>query len=132
MTFLRSPSLRIVVLLFQTAWLNAVVPGHRRGIVSLPGDDSPTCHSEGSGCCPEMADEAPARSKSPPSKDPVSHCAICHFAAALFAAPPVDLSPPAHEYLEPVDSVLMQRAKAVAFRSPYYGRAPPAYSFHLV
>ena len=73
----------MAVLLFQAVWLNAIVPGHRRGAVEVPGAECMACkvtvpqHE----CCPEMADEALAKPAAPISKDPVAHCAICYFAA---------------------------------------------------
>jgi hypothetical protein len=82
-------------------------------------------------CCPDMA-EPPAHPKAPPAGDPASHCAICHFAAALSVPPAIESSPPALELLENVEPAVVERAAAVSFQGTYYGRAPPTASFHLV
>jgi hypothetical protein len=129
---LRSRSLRVAVLLFQAVWLNAVVPGHQRGAVALPGETCAACHASAESCCPDMAEGPPARPESPAPNDPASHCAICHFAAALFAAPPIDLSPPAHKFLKTIDPLPPEGTAVIAFCASYYGRAPPAASFQRV
>ena len=42
---------RILLLAFQAVWLGAIVPGHTRGVVTLPGSEP-----AGGGCC-ASADE---------------------------------------------------------------------------
>lgn len=136
LSILRSRTLRLAVLLFQAAWLNIVVPGHKRGIVKLPGETCPACQSqptaEAEACCPDMAPAAPAHPEAPPSGDPASHCAICQFAVALFIPPAIDLTPPPLELVEEAEPLVVERPSAVCFRAPYHGRAPPASSFHFV
>lgn len=132
LNILRSRILRLTVLALQAVWFNVIVPGHRRGVVALPGETCPACHADAEACCPDMADPPPAHPKAPPAGDPASHCAICHFAAALSVPPAIDFAPPALELLDRIEPAVVERAAAVTFHVPYDGRAPPSASFHLV
>ncbi|HEY2585569.1 MAG TPA: hypothetical protein VGI81_07390 [Tepidisphaeraceae bacterium] len=126
--------LRVAVLLFQTVWLNAIVPGHRRGAVALPGEECAACKvtaPQPDACCPDMADETPAKPAAPTSKDPVAHCAICYFAAMLSTPPAVEWSPPAHRLLEISKPPVAAERPSLPLIPSYDGRAPPAGSFQL-
>lgn len=118
-----SRGFRIFVLLFVVAWFGAIVPGHTRGVVQLPGARS--CETSVAGdtsestCCSTK----PSKEKSAPK---AGSCAICYFATTLMVAPPVTfewamlglvgtLAPPAHE-----------RADVRALSLPCQSRAPPA------
>lgn len=132
LTILRSRFIRIAALLFQALWLNVIVPGHQRGAVALPGETCPACQADADACCPEMAEPPPVHPSAPAPGDPASHCAICHFAAALFNPPAIDFSPPALELLESIKPAVWERATAIRFDPTYDGRAPPAPSFQFV
>jgi hypothetical protein len=132
LNILRSRALRVAILLLQAVWINAIVPGHRRGEVALPGETCAAYQPHASSCCAEMAEIPPARHKAPRSGDPASHCAICHFAAALATPPAITLSPPPLTFLESIEPLVVERATAVLFVAPYDGRAPPDVSFHFV
>ena len=114
----------ISLLLFQTVWLTAVLPGHTRGVVTLPGYKSAAGH-EVSDCC----HPAPA-GKNDPSQpaDPTraAHCAICFFAARLTVPVVIDLTPRALElaFVRPVP--VAERVASLEFIPTYLGRAPPA------
>jgi hypothetical protein len=132
-SILRSRALRLAVLLFQAAWLNAIVPGHRRGAVALPGEACAACQvAHGNDCCPGMPDDAPARPAIPVSKDPAAHCAICYFAAMLSTPPAVDPSPPVHRLLEIQNAPLAREWPSISSIPSYDGRAPPPGFFQIV
>lgn len=130
LNILRSRTLRLAILALQAVWFNVIVPGHRRGAVALPGERCAACQADA--CCPDMAESPPDHPKAPPAGDPSSHCAICHFAAALSVPPAIESSPPALELLENVEPAVVERAVAVKSDATYYGRAPPAPSFQIV
>jgi|SRR5687768_1870749 len=111
---------RIFLLLLLTAWYAAVLPGHTRGVVQLPGGMA-CASSSPEKCCPSKhskKSDAPAK--------PASNCAVCHYMAALSAPPPFEhgLAP-----LKPADvlavAVVIQPTSAQIIL-PYHGRAPPA------
>src|SRR4051812_47753099 len=89
---MRSRGFCIALLVFQAVWLNAIVPGHTRGVVTLPGmscDAGPTV-AAGARCCP-----AKGSSKAPAAPaDRSAHCAVCYFAARITPPPVIDLTPP--------------------------------------
>jgi hypothetical protein len=75
---------RWVFLVFQLVWLNAIMPGHTRGAIPLPGS-SPSCEG-GHSCCAGRSQAG----KKAPTPDEKRRCAICYFAAGL-SLPPVVL-----------------------------------------
>jgi hypothetical protein len=132
LSILKCRLLRLAMLLFQAIWLNAIVPGHQRGLVGVPGERCAAGHTNPGDCCAEMAASSGRRPASPASGDPASHCAICHFAAALLAPPPINLAPPPLEFLEILRLPSPAQIEVHSFPMPYDGRAPPTHSFHLV
>ncbi|WP_428938727.1 DUF2946 family protein [Fontivita pretiosa] len=116
----------IALILFQTLWLNVILPGHTRGIVTLPGgsDDPASGRVACSGCCGGGgSDSSPTDKPTPRDR---ARCAICFFAARLTAPPVVDLRPPPLEL-----TALVPIPRPVAFESlqlipAYDSRAPPA------
>ena len=118
---MRSRGLRILFLVYVSVWFGAIVPGHTRGIVTMPGGggDTAASVSSDSGCC---ATHVPSDENKPPAKPA---CAVCYFAAALMVAPPPtfdfaqlglvgSLAPPV------IDRLVFQPT-----HRPYHGRAPP-------
>jgi hypothetical protein len=107
---------RIALLTYQAMWLCAIVPGHARGVVVLPGtsDNSHCCHSS-SKSKPTDADAAKRR----------ANCAICSFAARLSQAPAVDLKPPPMRLLERLAPPAAHVAPSIEQFPTYLGRAPP-------
>src|SRR5215203_3393706 len=84
---MNSRSLRILLLLFVAVWFGAIVPGHTRGQISLPGTTAPSADGKGAhgSCCSSSGskkDSAPAK----------KCCAVCFFAAALMHTPPVSFN----------------------------------------
>ncbi|HEY7120630.1 MAG TPA: DUF2946 family protein [Tepidisphaeraceae bacterium] len=120
-----SRSLRILFVAFQAIWLNAVVPGHTRGVVTLPGWSS-SCESTGEpgrSCCARDGREA-GRGKSPTPAQK-AHCAICFFAARICPPPVIDLTPSPLELLCTHPPVAHETAVSPGVRLTYFGRAPP-------
>jgi hypothetical protein len=134
----RSNLLRLVVLTWFSGWLLLVMPGHTRGVVSLPGAevaasaeaDSSCCDTRTS-CCERVSPCCDANAESegdttPKPIDPAKHCAICFLKSHLTDAPPAVLYTP---YLGELDelayhcesSVLDDRSAPLRTR----GRAPP-------
>lgn len=78
---LRSNPLRLIVLVWFSGWLLMVMPGHKRGIVTLPGAEIEAAQSEAASCCdpkPSCCDlPASECEDSPKPIDPAKHCAIC-------------------------------------------------------
>src|SRR5690242_20355775 len=122
-------ALRIALLLFETVWLNAVVPGHTRGIVPLPGTGCAACQTRSGqdGCC---MDEEGRKPDAPRHKsgDPAANCAICHFAARVTAPPFVDFTLPPMARVGSVPRFASPAICSLAPLTPYDGRAPPAYA----
>ena len=113
----------ILLLVFQAFWLNVVLPGHTRGVVTLAGANGGSCHVRGGDrCCPTSKssdNDQESREKR------ASRCAICFFAVRLTAPPPVDLTPPALELLERAPAPRAESVEFIAPRPAYFGRAPP-------
>src|SRR4051812_44045828 len=82
---------RLALLIFQAVWLNAIVPGHTRGVVQLPVGES-SGQSQTS-CCAERGRAGP-ESRSPAPARQTGNCAVCFFAANLSPPPMLDLTPP--------------------------------------
>jgi hypothetical protein len=125
---MRSRAARIAVLLFQALWLNVILPGHRRGIVALPGSECESCRL----ACAPACHHSPGDSKDSVPVDPAAHCAICHFAAMLSLPPAIEVAPTTHRFLELRPAPIIERSASVPFPGTYDGRAPPALNFQPV
>jgi hypothetical protein len=71
---------------FQAFFLNVVIPGHTRGVITLSGK-SGVCSAADLGC--PFCRHSGGPQKSPTSKNP-SDCAICHLALRITTNPPID------------------------------------------
>lgn len=129
--------MRLVVLVWFSGWLLLVMPGHKRGIVKLPGAEvEQSAASRGASCCeptPSCCDtvkpccDTAADDETPSPIDPAKHCAICFLKSHLTDPPALTLYTP---YLGELDelayliesSVLDELATPERMR----GRAPPA------
>jgi hypothetical protein len=127
---MRSRGFRLALLAFQFLWLNVIVPGHRRGVVLLPGTGCSACESA---AVPSEHPVKPVRSccSHHPGKTPAvpsgnaDHCAICFFAARLSPAVAVDFTHPplqlvGYAAVEPICS-----SRSTDLLLTYLGRAPP-------
>src|SRR5437016_2250439 len=85
---------RIALALFQALWLNVIVPGHRRGMVALPGECA-TCQivSRAPEICCKGTGSHQSHRKPTGGGDPAARCAICFFAARLTSPPAVTTAP---------------------------------------
>jgi hypothetical protein len=121
-------AINFFLLVFQTIFLNVIVPGHERGVVQLPGSACEQCcgcdQPATKSCCAGRGDP----SKHAPKPDRASHCAICSFAAHLCVPPVFRLT------LEPLGlaEILSPAAPLVApsipARLPERSRAPPVFA----
>lgn len=129
---MRESTFHKLAVVWLALWFGVIVPGHKRGLVLLPGGEPPvqaklasgeTCPLVGimgtnGSCCPgSKAPTAPAT--------PVTHCAVCYLTGVLDVPLPPDLAPKPLELLE----VLPWPAPVAVATGPklqtYLGRAPP-------
>ncbi|HYE21377.1 MAG TPA: hypothetical protein VEA69_23220 [Tepidisphaeraceae bacterium] len=137
--------------LYQAFWLNAVVPGHTRGLITIgcASCDSPVAQAGGEGagaschvakpksrCCPrERAAAATAAaaaekqrdkdSEKKPTSGDRARCAVCFFAAGLTVAPPIDPELERGGLVAVLDVPAPQSPVVEGHRVVYLGRAPP-------
>jgi len=125
---MRGRTFRIALLVFQALWLNVIMPGHRRGIVALPGE---ACHAQTAGaveathCCSSSGTDKRPDAPTKNSGDPALHCSLCYFAARVTPPPVVDLTPPPLRLLDQTDPPAAEHRISIATLSTYDGRAPP-------
>jgi len=127
-------------ILWLALWFGVIVPGHKRGLVLLPGgpggnDTAPVNTQTGEPCplakymattgtcCPSSQ---PADSSNPDSPAlPVTHCAICYLTGVLDVPPAPDLAPQPLELVQlrawPTPLVILSDATV----HTHPGRAPP-------
>lgn len=124
----RSNLLRLTVLLWFAGWLLLVLPGHKRGIVTLPGAE--TEQAVAGACCepvPSCCDTAEHDCPTPGPIDPAKHCAICFLKSHLTDPPALTLYTP---YLGQLDELSFLTESSVldeiATLDRPRGRAPPA------
>lgn len=130
--FIRSNLVKIAVLAWFVAWLVVVMPGHQRGIVTLPdaeqtGNQAASCCQPKPSCCgPKATGDCPDTPGDRPA-DPAKHCAICFLKAHLTDPPPVTLYTP---FLGELDELAFHLETAIADQQTapdqLRGRAPPA------
>ena len=122
---MRGRAFRIALLLVQAVWLNVVVPGHRRGIIALPGESCEACAVAATSrpCCRSHSNgQQPAA----PPKDPANHCLICYFAARLTPPPVIHFTPPPLRFVEKLPPPVSRTIAVPPPLPTYHGRAPPA------
>jgi hypothetical protein len=112
----------IALLIFQSLWLNVVLPGHTRGAVTLPGYEKPSATSVGHGCCP-TSDSDPSDSDKPDGR--AAHCAVCFFAARLSLPCAIDLTPAPLGLCGEAPNELAESIASLDAQFTYLGRAPP-------
>ncbi|MEM9345692.1 MAG: hypothetical protein AAGB26_03640 [Planctomycetota bacterium] len=124
----RSNTLRFTVLLWFSGWLLLVMPGHKRGIVTLPGAEIE--HAQAESCCnpqPSCCELCPGGCEAPGPVDPAKHCAICFLKSHLTDPPAIVLYTP---YLGELDELayLIESSilESLATLAGIRGRAPPA------
>ena len=117
---MRWRSFRITFLAFQVVWLNAVLPGHTRGAVTLDGQlaAEPACHK----ACGKHEDARGKKQDGGRAK----RCAICFHAARLSTAAPIDFTPARLREAGVLDVPAAEGVASVQPLHVYDGRGPPA------
>lgn len=121
------PQAKWLFIFWQMFWLNILIPGHTRGVITMPGGKSSCCaeSAERSSCCSPMG--TPAKGKAP-TEDQKRRCAICYFAMGYTVATAfvfdLGISSRVIERLETVTPQL----RIVEFALPFYPVGPPALS----
>lgn len=127
---MRSRAGRIAFLVFQAVWLNAILPGHTRGLITLPGTPpgGPSCHDAPArpvaDCCPSSTPSDPGK-RPPVDANRLAHCALCHFAARLAVPPPVDFAPAPRDVICVLTDAAPGRCVSLRFPPPYDACGPP-------
>lgn len=125
---MHSRKFRLVMIAFTAVWFGVVLPGHERGVITVPS----STNNESCGSCESEShcavDSDPAGDKSLPQNTPASRCAICKFIGTLDLPVLVTLTSPVSEQI----AVLNWAApKAVCVLAPIEqtsGRAPPLFA----
>ena len=119
--FMRGRSFALALLLYQAFFLNVVLPGHTRGLITLDhGGSSDACAA----CC---ASKSAKKSEVPTSPSPrdQANCAICHFAMRVTPAPAISLDLPKLGLLAVLPFPAPHTVESRAVVHTYLGRAPP-------
>jgi hypothetical protein len=115
----------LLLALFQAFWLNVLLPGHTRGQIVMPG--TPAAQATASHSCCEADDgTSPTKKSDAPSKDRVSNCALCAFAAHMTVPPVLDLTFRPTDLLCLLPEPRTQSVTTLELVLAYLGRAPPA------
>jgi hypothetical protein len=114
---MHSRAFRILLLAVVAVWYAAVLPGHQRGVVQLPGAPSDAC-------CQGSRSDHPGDPAEAPAGSPRT-CAVCFYMGALLQAAPPDLGIAplglTDRHLDPVPPAPI----TVPQLPTYLGRAPP-------
>ena len=114
---MHSRAFRIFLLAMIAVWYAAVLPGHQRGVVQLPGASTDACckgsHSDHRG------DPAGAPDGSPRT------CAVCFYMGALLQAAPPDLGIAPLALSDCRFDPVAPAPVTVPHLPTYLGRAPP-------
>jgi hypothetical protein len=107
------------LILFQLIWLNVILPGHTRGLVTI----GQSCEAKTGGCCSHKPADPASKA---PTPDQQKRCAVCAFAAALSTPPAIDLSLDFIGIGRPIVLDRPASASALDLPSANRERAPPA------
>jgi hypothetical protein len=114
------------LLVFQALFLNVIVPGHTRGVITLSGKNSLASMADLG--CPFCSGPLKNDPKKAPSRQDQSECAICHLAVRLTIAPVIDFRLGELGLLEIIPPPMPEQAPACVVVSVQYCRGPPAIS----
>ena len=141
---MRSTNLRILLLAIFGLWFGVIVPGHERGVITVPGF-KPACHE--ASC--EMADAAPApacggcpieaRAKAKEAKEKeakekdsrrqrAQHCAVCQSVGVLGAPVVIVFAPPTVELIGCLPLPAYQSVTGIDAVDLTRSRGPPVFS----
>ena len=119
-------SVSVFLLVFEAVFLNVIVPGHTRGVITLTGKNSVVSMAD-LGCpfCSHQSNSDPK--KAPDGKDQ-QECAICHLAVRLTLPPVVDFRLGELTLLEVVPPPAPVQAPVCIIVPVQYCRGPPVIS----
>src|SRR3954466_8008129 len=118
---MRKRAFRFALVLFQVFLLNVFVPGHTRGMITLPGAREDATHPA---CCQSHHNSSSSHD-APTSKDR-ANCAVCFFAARLCAPPVCDLQLQPLGLIALLPPPALQATVAADLFPTYLSRGPPA------
>lgn len=113
------------IILFQFLWLNVIIPGHTRGMITLPGALA-SCDTESStaSCCTIPTDDD--HDDKTPTPEQRRCCAVC-YVAARYTLPPtfqIDLAPADLIQDAPQHAITQVASRHIPL--PYFPSGPPA------
>ena len=120
---------RIFLLAFTTLWFGAVLPGHTRGIITVPGSANSSAGDDAemrASCCPSPGKEGNEKGKHKQTNG--SCCAICFFIAGLLHFTPVTFDCIPRGQIEILSIPLARPVAAILPYQPYHSRAPPTFA----
>jgi len=114
---------RLILALYVFVWFNVVVPGHTRGIVTVPGSEPNAKSVQTDSCC--STGKTPTKDGKP-TPDQQKRCGVC-FVAATYTVPVI------HRFfvdLLELTSIVNDRATSqllrLRFPTPFWPIGPPA------
>ncbi len=132
---MRSETVQKYAILWLALWFGVIVPGHKRGLVLLPGGQPPAKTQSSTGepcplaqimalsgsCCP--GSKSPSNTPGPDV--PVSHCAVCYLTGVLDVPPLPDFAPKPLELVQALPWPSPDEVDSIRALQTYLGRAPP-------
>ncbi|MEM7806797.1 MAG: hypothetical protein AAF561_01650 [Planctomycetota bacterium] len=122
---MRATWLRIIVLTWQAVWLLAIVPGHMRGAIRLPGAEraevvvaDPAVQAK---CC-STSQQGDQPEEPVPSG---GKCAVCHVVAMHVVAVAYTLNHPALAFANKLGDDVAESAEVSWVRAVRTSRGPP-------
>ena len=119
---------RLAALLWVIGFFVVFIPAHRRGVVTLPGNEYTTANAatqQVSAACP-LCTTMKSEGQPLPADAPVN-CSVCHLKAGLDLPTAIVLAP---SFVEELDFLLgdsvASDAPLFASQITLHGRAPPA------
>jgi len=124
-------------ILWLALWFGVIVPGHKRGLVLLPGAPGNAAAASNSSdealepcplaeimaldgsCCPS------SKPSDPDTPMPVTHCAICYLTGVLDVPPAPDFAPRPLELVQVLPWPEPVAQDTIGSTRTYLGRAPP-------
>lgn len=116
----------LFLLAIEAVFLNLIVPGHTRGVITLTGKSS--CASLADLGCPLCAHRSSDNPKQAPTGKDRSECAICQLAICILSPPAIDLGLGELGLLKIIPPPNSEEAAVAAMVRTYDGRGPPVIS----
>jgi hypothetical protein len=123
----------LALLVFQAIWLNVVLPGHTRGVVTLAGADCDACaarqtvlSTNNSHCCSTASSPTRHQPHDQPTPKQKASCALCAFAARVTPPPPITVAPAHTGSSIPLPLPRPDVPVSLELIPTYYGNGPPS------